>query len=1440
MTEEQKPDGDGQEPVSQPPQVDRQRWFVPENAATDEQLEALRASIDVDLKIDIGDLPGGTPSRSGGWYSPEGSTYQVEPAEALGDLLEDATYDILDEIEAVSPEETAEAGITVREAPSWEGEFPAYRETPEIEGTIPQDFLAAPDMPLSTTLDVGLGGLRDVPAVETAELEIEDESLSLEEAGDQQEDAVSHIPVPAQGFGGVQDRLSETTPASEQPTIVDDESDTGPIAAVDLSATRVLSDTDALQPEPTPVTPQPTPTSDLQIAQSQVSEPMSPQQPPAAQRFKEVEQSVQVLRQQFAQGRITRNQLETELRRLMVLDDQGRWWTLGVDSSRWYRYDGREWTPDTPPQTGPVPAVGIPADYVRTETGVQPPVREASSGIPPGGDIAVQQGGTPQIAIDEYGMPLPQRVPQEDPEATMVNVNAAISPDEYGPTLPSIEKPGPAPAPVAEPVQPYIEPSEAQTLAPIPSVDQYVAPDGETYDTSYDYGVSDDGQLVTGEYIGAGREEKRKATGAIQPDYSEALGGRLSRSGLAKIAVWSSVVGVVVILGSILCALLGMIGYYFYTVGDYSEAIASLPERASTFQTTTIYANDGVTELATFNDPVRGVRQKVELEDISPWVIHALVSTEDETYYENPGFSVFAIMRAAYTNFTSSAPRSGASTITQQLARRLLLNEEFAAEVSASRKMTEIILAAEISRQYTKDEILELYLNEMSFGSFTVGIEAAAQAYFGKPASDLNIFESALLVGLIQSPGLYDPFQNRELALGRMETVLRLMQEANGTGCVEMEHTFNGTGYDLSQPLCVTEQYLVEEVPHLKAIVQITEFEPQGTELRYAHFVYWVREELFDRYGEEYIYNTGLRVITTIDPVLQNAAQAAVVDQVTVQAPARGIRVNNGSVVAIDPQTGAVMAMVGSADFRNKDIDGEVNVAFQPRQPGSSIKPVVYLTSFEGYELNGVTEYWTPATIIWDTPSNWGGYEPVNYDRQFRGPVSVRRALSNSLNVPAVKAMAFVSPERFEVVANRMGITFPLQSPVAAGLPAALGAAEVRLFDMVAGYAAFANNGMYNRPFGVLRVQTVEGEVIYDWQVDSDPAGAIQTVDPALAFLINSILSDSETRREEFGTDPTRLDLPDLRPAAVKTGTTNDNRDAWTIGWTPQIAVGVWVGNTDNSEMGSNGTGWNVASPIWNRTMWQYLINQPVANFPQPSNVTQETVCVDSGTYPPSNNPALCGPAGTLTEYFAGGRTPPSGEESLIVFVEVDIFTNLIANQFCPDYSEPRAFLNVEDPTVIPWLRTQTGRQWAASRDLDPDNLDGTIPTGECQAGQEVPIVNLTSPQSGMTIANLMEFRGQASAPNFSRYEIQYAPISTPDTYTTIVSQNFEQESASGLLGSIDSHTMPNGQYYVRVVVFSTTNAAAASPAVLINVNNVTTGVPSGGASEGLPAGGTS
>ncbi|MBZ0310702.1 MAG: transglycosylase domain-containing protein, partial [Anaerolineae bacterium] len=651
-------------------------------------------------------------------------------------------------------------------------------------------------------------------------------------------------------------------------------------------------------------------------------------------------------------------------------------------------------------------------------------------------------------------------------------------------------------------------------------------------------------------------------------------------------------------------------------------------------QTTVLYDGNGDV-LAEFSDPREGARKSVPLSEISPWVLHATISTEDETFYENPGFSIYSILRAVYRNTTTGGLGGGASTITQQITRALVLDPELAQQRTNTRKVQEIIVAAEISRQYSKNEILEFYLNEIYYGNRAYGIEAASQTYFGKSAKDLNIAEAAFLAGLPQSPATYDPVQNRETALARMDDVLRLMTEANGTGCIQMQHEPYNT-----EPLCVTQEQLENDYAVQIAEVKIKIFEAPTYEVKYPHFVNYVWQNLEETYSAQRIYSSGFQVYTTLIPSVQDAAQAAVDFQLR---PGFTPNANNASVVAMRPSDGAVIAMVGSADFYNEDIDGQVNVAFSMQQPGSAIKPLVYLTALEGFE----GQSWYPGTVIWDVSSNFNGYTPRNYSGTFNGPVTMRYSVGQSLNIPAVKTLAYVTPQRLTELMDRLKIRMPGETPVEAGLPSSLGAVDVYLFDMVRAYGALANNGVLMEPYAITRILDRNDNEVY--VAETNPQG-VQVIRPEYAYLITDIMADPSVR---FSTE---LNLPGWR-AAGKTGTTNDVRDVWTVGYTTDAVVGVWVGRTDNQPLGPGVTSGNTAAPIWQQVMTAALSNITPRDFPRPDGIIEVQVCADSGAL---FNPSTCPSGNAISEIAYVNQPPPN--EGFVRTMEVDSFSGLLAN----------------------------------------------------------------------------------------------------------------------------------------------------------------------------------
>lgn len=687
------------------------------------------------------------------------------------------------------------------------------------------------------------------------------------------------------------------------------------------------------------------------------------------------------------------------------------------------------------------------------------------------------------------------------------------------------------------------------------------------------------------------------------------------------------IIGLLLFLIVALLAAGGALAAYAGVARDL-PAPGELPQRASQFQTTRIFARNGelLQEPLTPDDPRAGLRRRVPLSEISPYVVQATIATEDANFYNHPGVDPIGLGRAIFNALRTQGPVVGTSTISQQLVKLVFLSPER----SVSRKVKEAVLAAEITRRYDKNTILELYLNEIYYGHLAYGIEAAAQIYFNVSARDLTLAQAALLAGLPQSPATYDPLQNPEAAKNRQADVLRLMVEA---GFITPEQadaawleplSYYGQGLDAIQ---------LNKAPH---------------------FVMLVRSQIEQLYGPELLYRGGLQIYTTLDPALQQAAEEQVRQGV---ARLRERQVSNGALVAMRPQTGETLAMVGSADFFDQEIDGQVNVALAPRQPGSAIKPFTYLATFEQ-----PTDYWTPATVVEDVRTEFDDgpgrppYVPKNYDGQFHGPVSVRTALANSYNIPAVKALQHVGVPALLDVAQRFGIatlTRPDHPPY--GLALTLGGGEVTLLELTGAYGALANGGMRTPPATILCVLDADGNLLERLEVPELPAQCLNAplapnafVQPPPmqratsaphAYLITDILKDNEARAPVFGVN-SRLNLG--RPAAAKTGTSNDVRDGWTIGYTPDLVTGVWMGNSDGSPMDQLLSGSAGAAVIWNGFMTAALANVPPRDFPVPEGVQFIEICTLTGALPD----ASCPSDRRRIEVFAPGQPPPGPDAS--------------------------------------------------------------------------------------------------------------------------------------------------------------------------------------------------
>ncbi len=598
------------------------------------------------------------------------------------------------------------------------------------------------------------------------------------------------------------------------------------------------------------------------------------------------------------------------------------------------------------------------------------------------------------------------------------------------------------------------------------------------------------------------------------------------------------------------------------------------------FQTTILYDRNGEVLAEIYSE---GRRTWVGLDQISPHLIDATVATEDATFFTNSGVDPARILGAAWQNAEQGDIVSGASTITMQLARNLFLGPEARYNQSVDRKVLEAGLARDLTSTYSKEELLEMYLNLLNYGHLAYGPEAAAQVYFGKSASELSLAEATLLAGLPQQPAKLDPFRNFPAARARQRVVLDLMVRHGFLTQAEADATYQ-------EPIALNP-------------------EPDKRILRAPHFVNYVLGELEAQLGEGFVRRSGFRIYTTLDLKLQELAQEILAEKVAELQPRYDL--NNAALVALQPGTGEILAMVGSVDFHNEAIQGQVNVATSLRQPGSSIKPILYATALNDNRIS-------PATILWDVPMTYTvgagqSYRPVNYDRKFHGPVTARTALASSYNVPAVKLLDRVGVPRMLESARAMGIHSLSRGPEWYGLSLTLGGGEVTLLDLSTAYHTIANGGRYQPPVAVLAVTDSQGQSV----MEGPEYAPQQVISPAAAWLVTDMLSDNQARTPGFGANNL---LRLSRPAAAKTGTTDDYRDNWTVGFTRYLLTGVWAGNTDGRPMkGSSGA--SGAAPIWNAFMEAVLADPDLLarlgapadpgawNFPPPPDVEQRPDC---------------------------------------------------------------------------------------------------------------------------------------------------------------------------------------------------------------------------------------
>jgi len=780
-------------------------------------------------------------------------------------------------------------------------------------------------------------------------------------------------------------------------------------------------------------------------------------------------------------------------------------------------------------------------------------------------------------------------------------------------------------------------------------------------------------------------------------------------------------------------------------------------------------------------------REVVSLKDISQYAIEAVLAIEDDQFYSHGAVDFGAMLKAVCSEAHICSQQRGGSTITQQFIKNAFLSPER----TYTRKLKEIILSIELESKYSKDQILEMYLNRIPYGSSIYGIEMASKIFFGKSVKDLTLGEAAVLAAIPKAPSYFSPYGSNLYAsinldasdiirmnikseqqlvnispdfvtkgllgktykFGACAEEVKLPEETKDSKDAKnsdnkktgsSKETTSESGPDIKPDETQTgecrEIYIkgrtdfvlsrMGELGYIKdneydqAIKEAEhlQFKPFREEIKAPHFVMYIRQLLEEKYGKDQIEKGGLKITTTLDPKMQDAAEKAVADYA--KKNLESYNADNSALVAMNPDDGQILAMVGSNDYWNDSIDGKVNVALRPRLPGSSFKPIVYAAAFlQGY---------APGTVLYDVKTKFGAtYSPENYDRQFRGPVTMRQALANSLNIPAVKAGYLAGIPNVLDLARRMGIQLN-QPDDWYGLSLAIGAGEARLLDMVGAFSIFASGGYKTDPVAILKIEDRNGNILEEY---TKPQNRALILDPQVAYLINNVLSDAEARPE--GWWRSQLTIPGQINGA-KTGTSNKKIkgvdypfDTWTLGYTRRLAAGVWSGNTDGSILGSKADGLSTAAYIWHEFMVAATKDMPREDFEKPEGIKYVKISSKTGKLPSEYTPEDA----VTTGIFASFSVPKETDTSYKV-VKIDKVSGKLATEFTPESAiEEKAFFehHSEFPDKPQW--EEPVRKWAEENNQDevaPTEYDD-VHTAETMGDK--PMIVIKSPTDLATVS---------------------------------------------------------------------------------------------------------
>lgn len=763
-------------------------------------------------------------------------------------------------------------------------------------------------------------------------------------------------------------------------------------------------------------------------------------------------------------------------------------------------------------------------------------------------------------------------------------------------------------------------------------------------------------------------------------------------------------------------------------------------------ESTILYDRNGNQIYDISGDERRILLKAEEIPDIAK---KATIAIEDRNFYSHPGLDFRGLARAVLTQ----GRQGGGSTITQQYVKNAILSPKR----TLTRKIKELIISLELEAMYSKDEILTMYLNEIPYGSNIYGIEAASQAYFGHSAKDgLTIAEAATLAAIPQAPTRYSPYGTHvtDALIPRKNRVIDAMVRS---------------GF-------ITQ----EEADKAKAAPPLVskDFAQRRENFPAPHFVMYVREQLVAKYGEEMVQRGGLRVTTTLDLEVQKLADQAVKEQGDKTLPR--VKASNAAMVALDPKTGQLLAMVGSRDYFDREHEGNFNVATAQRQPGSSIKPLVYANLFKGK--------WAPGSVMWDVNTDFNNYSPNNFDGRFHGPLTIRKSLGNSYNIPAVKALSLTGIKSFIEFATDLGIT-TYDGRTDAGLSLALGGGEVKMVDLAAAYGVLANGGERAPLTSILAVKDSSGKVLDEWKENKK-----RVLDPEIAYQISHILADPEAKRPVFSG---LLNVLSVRgkTVAVKTGTTNNYKDAWTVGYTPSIVAAVWAGNNDNTEM-DHGGGSTAAAPIWDAFMESFLSGKSNEEFHRPAGISEFTTDMLSNKKPTQASGQL------ITDIFASWQIPTE-DDDVHQRIKVCRSNGLLATDETPaEEIEERIYTQVrsERPDNPAWQNPVIA--WARSQGIQSDP-----PTEKCTITFTEPKVSITDPANNATVSGLFTVAAAVTFPPSVSGRVEFL---VDDVVKSV-------DESAAYSATLDSSTLSPGQHVITALV-QASNGTSARASITVTV----------------------